>query len=88
MIHIVRAATPAAAHAAEDDYPTPEDEEEDGQQAILQGGVANAVLVIVTPMIVTATHKPTLLTILTGAPRVPPVLSGSVRTELALVPGP
>ena len=31
MILIVRAATPAAAHAAEDDYPTPEDEEEDGQ---------------------------------------------------------
>ena len=30
MILIVRAATPATAHAAEDDYPTPEDEDKDG----------------------------------------------------------
>ena len=81
------AAASAATHAAEDEYPTPEGEEEDGQQAVLQGDVANTVLVIVAPMIVTATHKPTLLTVPTGAPRVPPVIPGSVRAELALIPG-
>ena len=84
----VGAAASAATHAAEDDYPTPDDKEEDGQQAVLQVDIANTVLVIVAPMIVTATHKPTLLTIPTGAPRAPPVISGSVRAELALIPGP
>ena len=74
----------AAAHTAESDYPTPE--EEDKEKTILEWDISNTVVVIVAPIIVTATHKPSLLTILTSAGRVPPVFATSVRTELALIP--
>ena len=81
---VVGAAAPAAAHTAESDYPTPE--EEDKEKTILEWDISNTVVVIVAPIIVTATHKPSLLTILTSAGRVPPVFATSVRTELALIP--
>ena len=77
----------AAAHTAESDYPTPE--EEDKEKTILEWDISNTVVVIVAPIIVTATHKPSLLIIiiLTSAGRVPPVFATSVRTELTLIPG-
>ena len=86
ILLVIGAAASAATHTAEDDYPTPEEEEEDRQEAILEWDISNTVVVIVAPMIVTPTHKPSLLTIPTGAGRVPPVFASSVRTELTLIP--